>query len=92
MDLAHRRLTLDFTVLCPIGGSINGVRCDICVYHFWFVLFAWGIPPLQSDWSLSCDRKHDFERYFETTKNNKKQQTQQQQHVHGGILPVTPVG
>ena len=32
--------------------------CDICVYHFWFVfvLFSpWGILPLQSDWSLSCD-------------------------------------
>ena len=24
-----------------------------------FVFFPWGIPPLQSDWSLSCDHGLD---------------------------------
>ena len=27
-----------------------------------FVFFSWGIPPLQSDWSLSCDRGLDYAR------------------------------
>ena len=39
---------------------MNYVSYDICVYHFWFVfVFSWGIPPLQSDWSLSCDNGLD---------------------------------
>ena len=39
---------------------MNCVSYDIGVYHFWFVFFPWGIPPLQSDWSLSCDRGLDY--------------------------------
>ena len=41
---------------------MNCVSYDICVYHFWFCLcfFSWGIPPLQSDWSLSCDHELDL--------------------------------
>ena len=57
MDLAHRRLTPDFTVIYVSGGGMNCVSCDICVYHLGlFVFLPWGIPQLhQSDWSLSCD-------------------------------------
>ena len=39
---------------------MNCVSCDICVYHLRFVcVFPWGIPQLQSDWSLSCDHGRD---------------------------------
>ena len=35
---------------------MNCFGYDIYVYHFWSALFIpWGILPLQSDWSLSCD-------------------------------------
>ena len=33
--------------------SYTRVSCDICVFHYWFVLFPGVIPQLQSDWSLS---------------------------------------
>ena len=41
---------------------MNCVSCDICVCHLWFVcvFFPWGIPQLQSDWSLSCDHGLDY--------------------------------
>ena len=40
---------------------MNCVSCDICVYHLWFVcVFPWGIPQLQSDWSLFCDHGLDY--------------------------------
>ena len=33
-DLAHRRLTPDFSLLiCFWRGGMNYVSCDICVYH-----------------------------------------------------------
>ena len=39
---------------------MNFVSLDICVYHLWFVcVFSWGIPHLQSDWSLSYDHGLD---------------------------------
>ena len=44
------------------------VSCDICVYHLWFVFFfLWGIPQLQSDWSLSCDHGLDYASKCEKT-------------------------
>ena len=40
---------------------MNCVSCDICVYHLGLcVCFPWGIPQLQSDWSLSCDHVLDY--------------------------------
>ena len=42
---------------------------DICVYYFWFVFFPWGIPPLHSDWSLSCDHGLDYATECENTIN-----------------------
>ena len=56
-----------YKAVCASGGGMNCVSCDICVYHLWFVLcvffFLWGIPPLQSDWSLSCDHGLDYASY-----------------------------
>ena len=61
MDLARRRLTPDFTVLCVYGGGVNCVSCDLFVYHLWFVyVICLGISQLQSDWSLSCDHGLDY--------------------------------
>ena len=61
MDLAHRRLTPDFTFYVS-GEGMNCVSCDTCVYdHLWFVcVFPWGITQLQSDWSLSSDCGLDY--------------------------------
>ena len=67
MDVAHRRLTPDFTSLYISGGGMNCVSYDMCVYHFCFVFFPWGIPPLQSDWSLSCNHGLDYASYVRTT-------------------------
>ena len=42
---------------------MNCVSCDIdyaCTTFDLFVLFPWGIPQLQSDWSLSCDHGLDY--------------------------------
>ena len=39
------------------------VSCDIdyaCTTLGLFVFFPWGIPQLQSDWSLSCDHGLDY--------------------------------
>ena len=42
---------------------MNCVSCDICVYRLeLFVFFPWGIPQLQSDWSLSFDHGLDYAR------------------------------
>ena len=51
---------------------MNCVNCDICVYHFWFSLcfFPGGIPPLQSDWSLSCDHGLGCASSCENNNNN----------------------
>ena len=69
MDLAHRRLTPDFT-LHVSGGGMNCVSCDRCVYHLWFVcVFPRGIPQLQSDWSLSCDHGLDYASSCENNNN-----------------------
>ena len=48
---------------------MNCVICDI--YHLWFVFFPWGIPQLQSDWSLSCDDGLDCANYCENDNSNK---------------------
>ena len=44
------------------GGGINCISYDRCVYRYSSCLcfFPWGIPPLQSDWSLSCDHGLDY--------------------------------
>ena len=43
----------------------------LCVYHpGLFVFFPWGIPQLQSDWSLSCDRGRDYASECENKNNN----------------------
>ena len=41
---------------------MNCVSCDTCVYHLGLcvVCFPWGIPQLQSDWSLSSDHGLDY--------------------------------
>ena len=39
---------------------MNCVGCDICVYHLGLCVFPWGIPQLQSDWSLACDHGLDY--------------------------------
>ena len=33
---------------------------------FLFVFFPWGIPQLQSDWSLSCDLGLDYYKNYNT--------------------------
>ena len=44
MDLAHRRLTPDFTfILYVSGGGMNYVSCDICVYHLGLFVFFNGV-------------------------------------------------
>ena len=55
MDLARPRLTPDFTFVCFWWRHELLQSCGICVYRLWFVFFPWGVPQLQSDWSLSCD-------------------------------------
>ena len=68
MDLAHRRLTPDFAFYFFYSGGMNCVSYDICVYHLWFVcVFPWGIPQLQSDWSLPCDHGLDLRVNVRTT-------------------------
>ena len=42
MDLAHRRLTPDFTLYVS-GGGRNCVSCDICVYHLRLFVFFPGV-------------------------------------------------
>ena len=41
----------------------------ICVYHLWFVFFPWGIPRLQSDWSLPCDHGLDYASQYDNNNN-----------------------
>ena len=55
---------------------MNCVSCDIVyactTFKFGlFVFFTWGIPQLESDWSLSCDHGLDYVMW---------EQQQQQQH------------
>ena len=49
-------------VLYVFAGGMNCVSYDICVHTTLglFVFFPWGIPQLQSDWSLSCDNGLDY--------------------------------
>ena len=51
---------------------MNCVSYDICVYRTFglFGVFPWGILPLQSDWSLSCDHGHDYTSYCENNNSN----------------------
>ena len=43
------------------GGGMNCVSCDHMRVPPWVVcVFPWGIPQLQSDWSLSCDHGLDY--------------------------------
>ena len=88
MDLAHRRLTPDFTLICfwrrhelrqlwymrvppwvvcvfSLGYSsapewlepVLWPRAYLLVPPWVVCVFPWGIPQLQSDWSLSCDHR-----------------------------------
>ena len=71
MDLAHRGLTPDFTfgiflAEATIASTTVIYACTL-VYFLWFVFISWGIPPLQSDWNLSCD--HGFA-YASECENN----------------------
>ena len=55
---------------------MNCVSCDTCVYHFCFGLlysFPWGIPQLQSEWSLSCDHRLDYASLCENNNSNMMQ-------------------
>ena len=71
---------------------MNCVSYDICVYHIdytsfgLFVFFPWGIPQLQSDWSLSCDHRLDYASYVRTTTTTLNEDTEQyalsEYHTH----------
>ena len=61
-------MRLLISLLYVSGGGMNCVSCDICLYHLGLcVCFPWGIPQLQSDWSLSCDHGLDYASYVRTT-------------------------
>ena len=64
MDLAHRRLTPDFTFyyMFLVEAWIALAVLCACTAFGLFVFFPWGIPQLQSDWSLSCDNGLDYAR------------------------------
>ena len=52
---------------------MNFVSCDkmrVPPFFALFVFFPWGIPLLQGDWSLSCDRGLDFASECENNNNN----------------------
>ena len=40
--------------------AVNNTPYIIILDDIYLVLFRWGIPPLQSDWSLSCDHGLDY--------------------------------
>ena len=42
-----------------VEASIASAVIYACYYHLWFVFFPWGIPQLQSDWTLFCDHGLD---------------------------------
>ena len=69
----------------------------------WVVcVFPWGIPQLQSDWSLSCDHGLDYASYCENNNNNNLfyiawTPTEPKRHspfppraVNGFFVPCTP--
>ena len=64
MDLAHRRLTPDYTsftrYIFLAEASIASAMIYACATFGLFVFFYWGISQLQSDWSLSCDNGLDY--------------------------------
>ena len=72
---------------------------DIRVYDvlFLFVFFPWGIPPLQSDWSMSCDHGLDHANYCEYNNNNHNNNSNNnnnnnniymgEEGVYGGMYP-----
>ena len=49
---------------------MNCVSCDINVTTFGLCTFPLGIPQLQSDWNLSCDRGLDYASLCENNNNN----------------------
>ena len=59
MDLAHRRLTPDFTSYMFLAKALIASAVFYACTTFG-LCFPWGIPQLQSDWSLSCDHGLDF--------------------------------
>ena len=61
MDLAHRRLTTDFTFYIFLAEArIASAMMYACNTFGLVMFFLWGIPQLQSDWSLSCDHGLDY--------------------------------
>ena len=61
MDLAHRRLTPYFTFYMFLAEAwIASAVIYACTTFGLFVFFLWGIPQLQSDWSLSYDHGLDY--------------------------------
>ena len=64
MDLAHRRLTPDFTLYMFLAEAwIAPAMIYACTTFGLHVFFPWGIPQLQSDWSLSSDDGLDYAPY-----------------------------
>ena len=62
MDLAHRRLIPDFIFICFWReAQIASAVIYACTTFGLSVFFSWGLPQLQSDWSLSCDHGLDYE-------------------------------
>ena len=52
-----------FHFLYVSGGGMNCVSCVIdyaCTTSGLFVFFPWGVPQLQSNWSLFCDHGLDY--------------------------------
>ena len=57
MDLTHRRLASKVTYICFWWRRTSALIYACTTFR---LSFPWGIPQLQSDWSLSCDHGLDF--------------------------------
>ena len=63
MDLPHRRLTPDFNFFIFFWRRhelLSTCRLPLLVCFLILCFFLWGIPQLQSGWSLSCDHGLDY--------------------------------
>ena len=61
LDLVHRKLTPDrFTFYTFLAEAWIASAMIYACTTFSFVFSPWGIPQLQSDWSLSCDHGLDY--------------------------------
>ena len=59
MDLAHRRLTQNFTLYMFLVEAWVASAVIYACTTLGFCFFPWCIPQLQRDWSLSCDHGLD---------------------------------